>query len=251
MKDLYFDNKQQLEHFLKNKTFLGKGAEGSCYRYEDSTLKIFDGILKDEIRNIKYDKNYYLQFKDINVENFHFVKNIIYLNDAKDFKIIGLISNYASGNNLDYNSLYDVPIDSIINSLEILLDNILSLSNNLIAVKDAVFIKNILYDGKIFKFIDTSNFFFIEEDPYYIYKNNVVEIMKELIISIINGYGDSCVCNYFKHVSSEYNYYYDPGLLADPIKYLKKLKLILEEYCEKEIKTFKDCESIMKKKIKY
>ena len=239
MTDLYFDTHEELEKFLKDKPFLGQGCEGRVYKFGDYSLKIYPESC--------YNPNYYLRFKDVDVNNFYFKKNVVFLEQEK---VIGTISNYAKGETLDYSYLYNVPIDNLIKSLEILLRDIKEISKKNISLEDAIFIKNIVYDGFCFKFIDTNTYFY-DFDNYNLYKKNVLEVMRELMFSITNSsLKDSFLNYYINKINPRYNYYLDYELLLNPINLLKKLKYSLEEFCEEEIISFKDCEKNIKKKIK-
>jgi len=247
MNDLYFNSLEEINNFLLFKKYLSSGVEGSCYKYNDYTLKFFHNYLE---QNSIYDEKYYLQFKDINVDNFYFVKNMIYLGNEDNKKIIGTISNHATGNTLSYNSLYAVSINKLIESLKILRKNVLELSQNAISLGDSIFIKNIIYDD-VFKFIDLANFYYTYEEPYYLFKNNFYIIMRELFPSIINSYSkDDIIVEYINKIDNQYNIMYDYELLLNPVKLITNLKNSLEDYCNIEINSFKDCESILKQKLK-
>lgn len=247
MKDLYFTSELEIEKILKNKEYLGSGVEGKCYKDNDRVLKFFHNYLEN---NSIYDDNYYLQFRGIDVDNFYFVKNMIYLGNGDNKKIIGTISNYASGNTLSYSSLYNVSINILIESLKILRNNVLELSKNAIFIDDSIFINNIIYDEKTFKFIDLSNLQYSYEEPYYLFKNNFYVIMREIFPSIINSYSkESSVFKYINQIDNRYNIAYDYELLLNPIKLISDLKKSLEDYCGIQINSFKDSDLVLKKKL--
>lgn len=246
MEDLCFENKEEFEKFIIEKDKIGVGTEGTCYRVDDYTLKIYI----DLSNNFKemYNDSYYLQFKNINIDNFHFIKNLVYLENKESKRLIGTISNYVDGLVLDYKILYNTNIDNIINGIINLTPSIKELSKQYICIGDA-FIKNIIYNKDNFHFIDTASYYYSDEYPYYIYKYNVITVMKELIESATGSYENGLINKYLFKIDNRYNYNYDLELLLNPVDLLQNLKKTLEEYCNKEIVCFSDSQYILKRKL--
>lgn len=241
MRDLYFKNIDELEDFLFDKKVLGKGYEGTCYKVEDFVLK----VLLEEYRN-KCQEQHYLKFRNIDIDNFNFIKNIAYINDKNSNIMIGTISKYIKGMTLDLGTLHNVAINDIIIALEQLIPSIRKLSASGIRVDD-IFVRNIVFCNNKFNFIDTNSYFFTDEEPYFVYKENIIEIMSELMLCIMNSYNDLTISKFLEH--SIYNYNIDHELLMHPIKYLKELKSYLENFCDREIICFNDSVPILKKKL--
>lgn len=248
-----FENKFELEEYLRDKEKIGNGAEGVCYKIGDDVFKIYNYFFDKDINRLKHFdykefSSYYLQFKDVRVDNFNFIKDVISLNDKY---VVGSICKYVSGDSLQTDTLCTVPIDKIIDCISNLLPSIWNLSRNYnISVGD-IFVNNIIYDGRNFNFIDTASYFYSIDEPYYTYKNNVIEIIREIMFNITNSYNNNgLIYDFFVKNCFEYNYYFDNELLSNPIKLLKKLKSSLEEYCDREIVCFRDSEDILIKKLK-
>lgn len=248
MEDLYFKRQEDVNMFLYDKQRLGVGAEGTCYKIDDYVLKIYHNNIHFNLKN-NYDASYYLQFKNINIDSFNFIKNIAYLKKEDSDILIGTISKYIYGSSLEYNTLYNVSIDSIVLGLKTLLPDVAKLSKNGIKIGDT-FINNIIYDKNTFKFIDTASYCYSDEEPYYTYKNNVKIIMEELMRSIVGIKNNSLIFEYLINANKEYNYMRDSELLLDPINLLLNLRKSLEEYCDKNISSFSDSKDILTRKLK-
>lgn len=249
MKDLYFESPTKLKKFLENKQLLGQGFEGICYKYDDSSIKIYQKLLEDyKSPNCLYC---YLKFKDMDIPNFNFIKNGVYIKENGNEYMVGTISKYVEGEVLKYDTLSYVPFDDIIRAVQNLMPSIKILAKNQIMVSD-IFINNIIYKDVRFEFIDTGNYMSNwSEDEYIIYKNNLREIINEIMVGITNNYKSLIIDGFFNEINGEFNYKIDSELLTNPIYLLKGLKKSLENFCECEIKTFKDCEEKILKKVKY
>jgi len=248
MGDLYFKNKQDFEQFIVGKEKIGNGVEGTCYKIDNHILKIYGNSLNKTTG--MHDDSYYLQFKNIDVDNFHFIKNLAYIKNEESKYLIGTIGDYIEGTTLDYKTLYHTDIDGIIDGIGELIPSIKKLSKSYICIGD-IFIKNIIYNKGHFHFIDTASYYYVDEYPYYIYKHNIITIMKELTEGATGSYSNRLINNYLFKINNEFNYHYDVDLLLDPINLLKGLRKSLEDYCNKPIIRFSDSEQVLKKKLQY
>lgn len=244
MENLYFKDLEELKLFLKGKEKLGEGAEGICYKVNNNVLKVYKELIINYDVKIKTD---FLQFKDLEIPHFNFIKNIAYI--EKEKYLIGTISKYVKGNVLKFDTLYYEPIDKIIKLIENLLPSIKTLSKEGILVGD-IFINNIIYNENNLEFIDTASYCYTYEDIYDLYIYNMKQIMSELMISILDNYYKGMIIEYLSKVNDKYNYKYNDELLLDPISLLKGIKNSLEDYCNMEINNFSDCETVLTKKIK-
>lgn len=242
MKDLYFNNTKELELFLENKEKIGEGAEGTCFKIDDYALKIYKELLLDYKDEINAD---YLQFKNLDIPHFNFVKNSVYIENKY---LVGTISKYVEGKVLNLDTLYYEPVEDLIEAIIKLLPSIKSISEKGIIVGD-IFINNIIYKKGNLNFIDTASYQYTYEEPYYLYKYNVIEIMKELMMSITNSYCNMEIFKYLNKIGWKYNYNWNTELLLQPIQLIKGLRNSLEDYCDIKINSFSDCEQVLVKKL--
>lgn len=251
MENLNFKNLYDLEEFLQYKELLGQGAEGVCFKIGDYTLKIYKHLLETRKTQTKEDNerlyNYFLKFKDVEIDNFTFVKNIATMENGN---IIGTISKYVKGTSLDLLKLHNLPIEDILKAIEQLIPNIKRLSAEYNIKVEDVFMTNIIYEQNKIYFIDTSSYSFDEEEPYYIYKYNMIHIMKELMRCVTNSYHDYTLIEFLNKFNSECNYIEEEELLLNPIKLLKQIKKAIEEFCDTEIMSFSDSVPIINQKIR-
>lgn len=249
MKDLYFDSPKNLKIFLENKQLLGEGTEGVCYKVDDLSVKIYKNLLEDyKIPNRLHS---YLKFKDLDIPCFTFIKNGVYIKENANDYMIGTICKYVDGDVLTYDALSYVPFDDMISAFKKMMPSVKILSENQIMVDD-IFLSNIIYKNKKFEFIDTANYTNNwYEEAYWLYKRNLSEITREIMIGITNNYKSRIIDDFLTKINGDFDYKIDPELLTSPIYLLEGLKKSLEDFCECEIKTFKDCEEKILKKVKY
>ena len=92
MDNIIFKEKLEMEEFVNNLKYLGRGSEGLCYRYNKYVYKIYNDNYIN-LYNNDIAINRLLQFRDIIIDNIYFIRRLIYLDNL----MIGSISEYADG----------------------------------------------------------------------------------------------------------------------------------------------------------
>lgn len=226
---------------------LGSGREGTCFKMNNRTYKIY---------NDSYIKLYHnreeelLKFKDINIDNIYFIKELIYFNK----ELVGTICDYAPGISCAHAKLHLSKIDKLTCGLTNLKKSILELSELGIHIDDP-YLGNILYDNGTFNLIDMFSSYYSQDNITDIYQSNMQKIMSALYRNITNKYQsvDHFIYAFLNDINSPYKeYLVDPDLLLNPYETITGIKTVIEEYIGHEITTFsksyKDLLKIKKKK---
>lgn len=227
------------DFYFRNKKFLGVGIEGNCLKidnervaklYHKNVLKKYEG---------KTSREKLLEFKDIQIDNFYFIKELIWVR----FQMIGSIMPFVEGINLEDKVLGEISIDELCADLENLINSINCLSSEKIMVDD-ILRKNTIYNNG-FHFIDTGCFFYSNQSFSNVFYYNVKEIIGmilyelfyELFIhfDVIRNLLEEKYCNWCT----------DLDILCNPREFLFEIKKALEEKVEQEIYTFNDSSLIL------
>lgn len=234
MKDIYFQNEEHLNCFIKNLQFIGIGSEGSCYRLDKGTVfKHLCGPCYEQ-----REKEEILQFKDINIPNYVFVQNIVYLKK----EIIGVLMKYINGENLEIHNLYRVRIINLIKAFDDLIEATRKLSNLGIGVFDACSV-NVIYNKTKFYLIDTMDYSRVDIDSEKLFKEN----MSRIIWNIHNTIFPYKVIKFIYSIPELKNFNHDKELLSNPSYFLKILLKEINSYIGFEVKTLEEAS----KKLKY
>ena len=226
MSDLYFQSEEHLNVFVKNLRFIGFGSEGCCYQLNKNTVfKHLCGPSYEE-----RSKEEILQFKNIKISNYIFVQNIAYLKD----EVVGVLMRYVNGKSVD-NGLFKVQISNLIQALDDLVAATWKLSNYGIRIFDACSV-NMLYNNSKIYLIDTMDYTKKDSDSVQIFKDNMINITKEIESSII----PYSVLDFINSISEIKDFRKDEDLLVNPSYVLKILSRELNDYFGYEIKTFQE-----------
>lgn len=250
MDDIKFKSLTDKKSFFKTNDvkYLGSGWEGSCYKKGNKVYKLYNNVFIDYIYNGVFSKEGLVKFSDVFIDNIYFIRALIY---CEGF-VVGSISDYASGRPCGDIKMYNVKIDNLINALKVLKNNIFELSELGIFIEDE-FINNILYNGKNFKFIDTSRYYRFDDvlcddddidDVCDIYELNMIRIMNILLGAITDKkeFNDNFVFNYLNKVNSCYkDYMIDKDLFLNPDTTINGIKDEIQNGIGREITTFGDC----------
>lgn len=226
---------------------LGVGMEGTCYKKGNNSYKLYNRIYRDTYDTSTAQRRL-MRFKDIQIDNFYFIRNLIFIRE----NIVGSVSQYAKGSNCYQIELYKKNLDNLINALNILKKNVMELSKNYIYIDD-LWLENILYDNREFKFIDTSDYYLREDsknsndkydDVNAIYRKNMTVIMKVLFkdITSYNSFLDNFIFAYLTEIGSEYkDYLIDTDLMIDPDTTIIGIRNLIQEDIGREITSFSNC----------
>ena len=244
MENLRFQTQEDLDKFLSKLQFIGKGTEGKCYLWKDKwVLKVFYCQMEDEKL---------LQFSNIDVEGFSFIKYLIYVGDT----IVGVVAPFVKGYNINDGCLSNECISDIILASSDLVLGVEEISYLSIMAWDVCTPNIIYYKGKL-GVIDTRKFYY-EKEGYNILPNNMSEVMKPVVNSALGYYYldyktqfDSLGIKHFlKSTNSEYrDYENDFCLLQNPQELLLGIKGELEEFLQMRIVRFSDAEEPLQRKL--
>ena len=234
MTDLHFQSEEHLNSLIKNLQFIGIGSEGCCYRLsKDVAFKHLSGPAYE-----KKNAEEILQFKDINISNYVFVQNLVYIKD----EIVGVLMRYINGENLEIHNLYRVRIINLIKAFDDLIEATRKLSNLGIGVFDACSV-NVIYNKTKFYLIDTMDYSRVNIDCEKLFKEN----MSRIIWNIHNTIFPYKVIKFIYSIPELKNFNHDKELLSNPSYFLKILLKEINSYIGFEVKTLEEAS----KKLKY
>ena len=247
MEDLHFKSQEHLEAFLSNLHSIGHGSEGDCYKLDNSTvLKYLNGPSYEPLTQEQI-----LQFSQIDIYNYIFVKNIAFMQD----EIVGVLMKYIDGENIFDHRLYKTKYDNIIKAFEDLMVGTKKLSDLFIHIADP-YSTNIIYRNKRFYIVDTMGY---KKDSSFtsptelqkkekkiedIYRSNI----RMLSFQIYNCLITRLVKRYFMTIPDLKGYERNKEFLENPVLFLKVAKQVLSEYCGDEIKTIDQADRVLQKR---
>lgn len=225
MTNLQFQNEEQLNSFIKNLQFINLGSEGCCYRLDQKTVfKHLCGPYYEQ----RSEKEI-LQFKDINIPNYVFVQNVVYLKE----EIIGVLMRYINGENIEIHNLYRVRIINLIKAFDDLMDATKKLSNLGIGVFDVCSV-NSIYSKSRFYLIDTMDYSRVDIVPEQLFKENMYRIIHNIYPSIF----PFPIIEFVSSIPKLKDFKNNKELLSNPSYFLKILLDIINEYLGYEVKSF-------------
>lgn len=246
MEDIRFEGMEELDKFLGDDRYLGKGREGLCYKVLNKTYKLY---YSDYWTNNPMEIEQLLKFRDLLVENVYFIRGLVYVKD----KMVASITDYAVGRSCGLINLCRCNLDRLVVALATLKKTIYELSELGIYVDD-IFAPNILYDGNSFKLIDTSGYLYSTEiggyghenkdDILVIYGENMKAVIRELFrgITDMKYENDNFIYSFLLEVNSPYkDYLVDSDLLMHPDKTIIGIRDTVCEYVGREIDSFSNC----------
>ena len=233
MKDMHFQSEEHLNCFIKNLQFIGLGSEGSCYRLDKGTVfKHLCGPCYQQ-----REKEEILQFKDINIPNYVFAQNIVYLKE----EIIGVLMQYINGENLETHNLYKVRIINLIKAFDDLIEATRKLSNLGIGVFDVCSV-NVIYNKTRLYLIDTMDYSRVDIDSEKLFKEN----MSRITWNIHNTIFPFSIIKFISSIPELKDFKHDKELLSNPSYFLKILLKELNEYIGYEVKTLEEASKKLK-----
>ena len=230
MEKIEYKDRNDLERYIEEHKvkYLGSGIEGSCYLLDDGiTIKVlFEERTSEDC----------LKFKDIENPSFVFARNAGFING----NIVALFTEYVEGNSLVKHIPSEQKIITLGEQLQELVNDIKSLSDLNITVKD-FHCDNIIYDNEKFTIIDTDGYTCDDKNNE---KSNIREIMTKiygtLLFQIIR----------YEEIRREFISYGKIELLENPLHYSQKLTKLICDLTEENIETVDDANKVLKKKFK-
>lgn len=260
MDDIRFDEISQMVDFFRISKKLGYGREGTCYKKWNKSYKLYNSLYREIYSDLDKQRDL-IKFKELIVDNVYFVRALIFYKD----KLMGSISEYASGDSCGSLYLYRRNLDKIINALKVLKKNVYQLSELGICIMDHD-LSNMLYDNCVFSLIDVGDYCYVDGviatddsgkmmDVDAIYRDNMKKISGLLFRSITGYYNmfDQFVFGYLQKVNSPYkDYLKDIDLMVNIDDTIIGIRNEIQECIGREITTFsscrKDLQRIMKKR---
>ena len=224
MTDLYFQSEEHLNSLIKNLHFIGIGSEGCCYKLtKDVVFKHLNGPAYE-----KKDTKEILQFKDINIPNYVFVQNLVYIKD----EIVGVLMRYINGKSVE-DKLYQVQILNLIKAFDDLISATKKLSNLGVSVFDVCSV-NMLYNKSKFYLIDTMDYKRKDIDSNIIFKDNMTMITADIYHAIF----PFPILKFINSIPEIKDFRKDKELLSNPSYVIRTLVHKLNSYLGHEVKTF-------------
>lgn len=241
MEHLRFKTYEDLNRFLTKLTCIGKGTQGKCYLYKNRwTLKIFHSNI---------NAREFLQFADVGIESFSFVKYYIYVGD----RVVGVIAPFIKGQNIKEHELALEKITTVARASSTLESDVEQISYLSIQAWD-VLAENVIYSNGKLGIIDTIKFYYVKKDNNVL-PANINEVMLPIIDSSLGiTYASTLdplkIRCFLEETHSRYkDYYKDTFLLQSPRELLLGIKDELEEYLGHKIERFSDAEEPLKRKL--
>lgn len=239
MKNMWFLNDAIVENYLKRN---GEFVFKDIYKIDDMVIKkinidksksVFDDFSLDKL----------LQFKDIDIECFSFIKFLVYTGFGK---VYGTGSKYINGINIHSRSLGEYNIDNVLNGIKKLELSIRKLSDMGICVNDINF-GNVIFNGKNIKIIDTAEYYFDDKDSSDIYTDNMMFTMNTIFANIFYLFGNNRfmtiknIYEYFNIRNSEYEHFCEQEYLLNPVDTLSGIRKLMEEDFGVKLNSFSEC----------
>lgn len=139
---------KDIKNILNNNYYLDVGKEVEVYRINDIVIKIFHKDRKSGLELIS--ENGLKKLTKLKLNCFNSPKELIYDNN----RIVGYIEEYIEDNYLN--------LELLKNNLDLLYEDILTLSNNGFIINDLQY--NYLSNNNTFKFIDMTSYKYINID---------------------------------------------------------------------------------------
>ena len=233
MNDLFFEDEIDFNQYVRSSEIIGNG----CYLVDDKY--VVKRISDDYISKYSYriDKDRLLKYKDIDIEHIFFPKWLIYI----DGKICGYITEYVKGKNGENNSFKEIKIEKLLDAIDSFMKIIKEISNLGIRIVDT-YLKNIIFDGDNFNFIDMSECEIDSSDKELLYQDNVINTMYEIFIGLFEDNdsldSDNSIRSFLDSCGFDRNDLYCDNNLLNPCDTIKIIRLFLENKIGKEIDYF-------------
>lgn len=258
MENIRFNELSQIVEFFRGSKKLGYGREGACYKIKNMSYKFYNSLYREIYGEKEYQKQLIL-FRDKIVNNIYFIRGLMFYDD----KLIGSVTEYASGNSCGKLWLYRSNLDKLIGALKTLKTDVYHLSELGICVMDHD-LSNVLYDGNVFSLIDVGDYCYSSDVIYMgdnvivtdvdeLYKENMRKIVSLLFEGITSSYGiyDKFVFAYLQEVKSPYkDYLKDIDLMLEPDETIIGIRNEIQEGIGREIATFSSCRKDLQRIMK-
>ena len=227
------------------------GGEVEVFRYNDLAIKLFKDVAFKKRKHLKEDEidflsniktkrillptgkvikmepsiedfSYY-DIIDLSKDDIHKYLNLIGTLLASDSELVGYTEKFIDGNK----NIFDIKVDTLLNELEIIFDDVKILNDNLVVLSD-LHRKNAIYNGSLY-LIDPGNYMISDVSkiiPFVV--NELSSLQKQILIECWN----TDAINFFIEEYLFKNYF-------DLLRFLRKIKV------ERKIEYYQDVLSIV------
>ena len=233
-----FKTRKEVEEFIEKSKYIGGGSQGECYvdSQRENVYKIYYNFLDPIEEDTPIEASEILQFQDINSGLVMFPKDIIAINGD----IIGDISKYARGKNLDTLNPLLVDLNHLIKLCRLAIKEIELLSRKRVILYDVVF--NTLLGDNLY-IVDTKDYSWSLESYEETLKNNIKQFNLSILWFLIDDLFESII----EKNKLLREMYKTEGLDISVIDFIIELKNYLSEILGREISTLGDARSLMNK----
>lgn len=184
-----FNSELALKKYLEKCKEIGFGAQGVVYRDKKQTIKVFHQFFDKYEDDYVWKKEDILKFGNFQNETYIFPLDILSIEN----EIIGEISKYVTGNNLDKINPLSIDIDIFIKAVSNCLIDIRKISEHQIVSYDTVY--NTMYNGKKIYIIDTTEYTHVDFPINEILQINQNNFNMAIMYFLIDSYFDEFIEN--------------------------------------------------------
>jgi len=231
-----FNSELELNKYLGKCKEIGFGSQGVVYRDKNNVLKIFHQYFDKCEDDYVWKKEDILKFNGFQNKTYIFPVDIL----SVENEIIGEISKYVKGHNLDKINPLTINIDTFIEAVSNCIIDIKKISDKHIVSYDIAY--NTLYNGKDIHIIDTTEYTIMNLPKTEIFKMNQNNFNMTIMYFLIDNYFDEFIENnkLLKEMYISKN--------IDILEFLKLYKLKLSEHTGYEIQQIKEASSCLNKR---
>lgn len=234
-----FKKRSDVDKLIKENKSIGGGSQGECYvdRKRENVYKIYYNFLDPTEYDIPPEEREILQFKNIKNNLVKFPQDIITLNGI----IIGDISKYAKGTNLDSLNPLTVDLNHLIKLCMLAIKEIELLSRQRVVFYDVLY--NTLLGDSIY-IVDTKDYSWSLLPYEQTLRDNIKQFNLAILCFLIDDLFEDIIekNNLLKEM------YRTKGLDISIIDFIIELKKYLSEVLGKELNTLGEARSLVNKK---
>ena len=223
---MYFKDKKEFIKFLRaldsEKSYIGGGAQGDCYRSGSNVYKVYKYWNLDDFSSL--DRDYVLRFKSIKTKRFMFPKDTISVGE----KTVGDITTFVDGELLYNIDPLSVPLTLLSKLVKPVIEDIKVLSSSGVRIYDVMY--NIILGSKL-SVIDTAEYGSLSKDAKWLLDQNMQAFNASIVDFLIDGYFTKLISE--NAVLREM--YESNGRDVDLIAFILELKRYLSDIMGQEI----------------
>ena len=233
-----FNNSLTFENYLKECQELGFGAQGTVYldKKQNLAIKVYHQYFDSYEDDYIWKKEDILKFNGYQNNTYIFPLDILSVNNC----IIGEVSKYVKGKNLDKINPLTINIDEFIKAITKSLNDVKEISNQHIISYDTAY--NTMYNGNSIHIIDTTEYTISNLSEEQIKEINQDNFNFTIMTFLVDSYFDEFIEN--NNILKEMYMLKNINIL----EFLRLYKLKLSEHTGSEIKELKEASKCLNKK---